>query len=660
AGPLFERAFDRWFEEQLAAPAPGVARVLRRRGRADRAGRGAADEGPRGLLCAAARNLVERRDFPAPWRCGDGFDREREIDGLLEEMAALGARAADGDPDDWFTKSLDEIRRVVREVTRRVAVQARDYDGIETRLVSASRGRQAKHWNWRGYQEWSRKSELRERRDALHARLLAFVERAGADLAPKLRDELWPIVGRYEDLKQRAGCLDFLDLLLRARDLVRDNRGARVELQRRFTHLLVDEFQDTDPLQAELLLLLAASDPAETDWRRVRPAPGKLFVVGDPRQSIYRFRRADVALYEGVKRQILASGGALVELVTSFRAVPEIQLAVNAAFAPRMRGESPDEPRYAPLSPFRTDVEGQPVVVALPVPRPYGRFGRIVDWQIEESLPDAVAAFVAWLVRSSGWTVSESGESGRRVPVEPRHVCLLFRRMRSFFTDVTRPYVRALEARRLPHVLVGGTSFHVREEVEAIRNALAAIERPDDELSVFATLRGPLFAIGDGPLLAFRELCGSLHPFRRLMARSAATETAASDHHLHLISSCENEKFVSSRSEPLPPEIVQVAEALTVLRDLHVGRNRRPIADTIGRLLGATRAHAGLAILPTGEQALANVVRLSDLARRFERAGGISFRGFVDWLADEAERGEASDAPIIEEGTDGVRIMTVH
>jgi ATP-dependent exoDNAse (exonuclease V) beta subunit len=96
------------------------------------------------------------------------------------------------------------------------------------------------------------------------------------------------------------------------------------------------------------------------------------------------------------------------------------------------------------------------------------------------------------------------------------------------------------------------------------------------------------------------------------------------------------------------------------LRDLHRGRNRRPIADTIGRLLSATRAHAGFANWSTGEQALANVARLMDMARRTERSGLISFRAFVDWLVDEAETGEASDAPIIEEGLDGVRMMTVH
>jgi ATP-dependent exoDNAse (exonuclease V) beta subunit len=214
------------------------------------------------------------------------------------------------------------------------------------------------------------------------------------------------------------------------------------------------------------------------------------------------------------------------------------------------------------------------------------------------------------------------------VPIEPRHICILFRRFLHFGDDVTRPYVDALEARGVPHLLVGGKSFHDREEVDTMRAALAAVEWPDDELSVFATLRGPLFALGDDALLVWRERQGRLR-LRREMP-------------------------------PLSPPETEVADALAVLRDLHLKRNRRPIAETVSRLLDATRAHAGIAIRNAGEQALANVLRVLELARRFEAAGASSFRAFVDRLDAEAERGEAAEAPVVEEGTEGVRIMSVH
>src|SRR5262249_20278501 len=245
------------------------------------------------------------------------------------------------------------------------------------------------------------------------------------------RDDLWPLVGDYERLKARAGCLDFVDLLLRARDLVRDDAGVRGQLQERWTHIFVDEFQDTDPLQAELLLLLAAAHPGERDWRRVRTVPGKLFVVGDPKQSIYRFRRADVALYESVKRQLVDGGASVVHLTVSFRSVPAIQEAVNAAFAPAMAtGTSGTQAAYVPLAPCRPPQTDQPAVIVLPVPQPFAPFGRITDYQIERSLPDAVAAFVEWLVASSGWRGTGTGRAGTPRALRGRAGGLVFRPLR--------------------------------------------------------------------------------------------------------------------------------------------------------------------------------------------------------------------------------------
>ena len=203
--------------------------------------------------------------------------------------------------------------------------------------------------------------------------------------------------------KQRAGGLDFLDLLLVARDLVRDNAAVRAELQRRFSHIFVDEFQDTDPLQAEILLLLAADDPAESDWLEVRPLPGKLFIVGDPKQSIYRFRRADVALYQDVKRRLLERGAALEHLTVSFRATPEIQAMVNAAFAPLMPSESPTQPAYSPLSRFARTAPRSRRWSRCRCPRPTASAATSPSAQIDESLPDAVGALVdGWSRRADG------------------------------------------------------------------------------------------------------------------------------------------------------------------------------------------------------------------------------------------------------------------
>ena len=627
ADTLLDAAFDRWFEQTLASPGEGVRRVLRRRDLADR-------NGPRPILQAAARELIEWRDFDSPWQSSP-FDRDRAIDALIAEAVELQTIAIEADDEDWLRRSIEEICRPLSEATRLESVRPRDYDALEDALQRLLRGN-PRRWNWRGRGDFfgeRRRADVIARRDAFRVSLEQFSEQAGANLAPMLRDEILPIIGHYREFKHRAGRLDFLDLLLTARDLVRSDPVLRADLQNRFSHIFVDEFQDTDPLQAEILMLLAADNPGSSDWLTAHPVPGKLFIVGDPKQSIYRFRRADVALYQTVKRHLLEHGEAALEhLTVSFRATPQIQSMVNAAFAPLMLTESPTQPAYAALEPYRPDYPSQPAIVALPVPAPYGDYGRITNWRIDESLPDAIGAFVKWLITDSKWTVTERESPRERFPIRPRHICVLFRRFTSYGRDVTRGYVRALEARHIAHVLVRGGSFNEREEVLAIRNALAAIERPDDTLAVFATLRGPLFAVSDGALLEFRETFGNLHPFFKL-----------------------------PNDGPAPGHLRDLCDALAVLRDLHRGRNRRSIADTIAQLLARTRAHAGIAIWPTGNQALANVMRLMDLARRYEAIGGpTSLRGFVEDLEARAEREQAGEAPIIEEGTEGVRIMTVH
>ena len=239
-----------------------------------------------------------------------------------------------------------------------------------------------------------------------------------------------------------------------------------------------------------------------------------------------------------------------------------------------------------------------------------------------------------------GWSTRVAGRSKRTAARSP------FGRVTSRFSSAgsailaltsREPMSARLKSRRIPHVLVGGRSFHDREEIIALRNALTAIEWPDDELKVFATLRGPFFAIGDEALLVFRQQVGDNGDLKTRRLNPMHTTDRAT----------------------LNPSAIEVADALDVLRLLHVRRNYRPIAETISALLETLRAHAGIALWPNGEQALANCQRLIDMARHFER-GASSFRAFVEKLEADAERGEADEAPIVEEGVEGVRVMTVH
>jgi len=662
----FGQAFDAWLQQTLADPPDGVRRALRRRSTGG-FGEQASTERPTERLKKAATDLTEWRDFPAPWR-RETFERKAIIDQIVAHLIDFAELV-----DQVSNRRSDRLYLDVRPgllVARAIRThdelrpRRRDYDGIEASLVELAANRNfinPRKGAGAQYGDGVSRATVVEQHRKIVDVLRNFHRVADADLAALLQGELRAPMETYAALKRDAGRLDFVDLLLEARDLVRDHDDVREDFQRRFTRIFVDEFQDTDPLQAEILLLLAADDPAERDWRRVRPAPGKLFIVGDPKQSIYRFRRADVGVYQQVKTQLQDRGVAVVALTTSFRAVPSIQRLINRAFAPLMsrgggQAAAPESPQaeYVPLSPHRNEVDGQPSIVVLPVPHPYG-MRRVAASAIERSLPDAVGAFVSWLVTESGWQVTErlppsedengtaSVQTSGRVAVAARHVCLLFRRFESFGTDMTRAYVNALEARELPHLLVGGRTFHDREEVMTMRAALAAVEYPDDELSIFATLRGSLFAVEDAALLEYHHRFGRLHPFRIPAALGGGDQVDDAS-----VDTTERGRLAS------------IATALAVLRDAHRHRNDVPVAETIGRLLETTRAHAGFVMRPGGEQALANVMQIAEMARRYEASGGLSFRGFVEQLEDQAVAGQAGEAPILEEGSDGVRIMTVH
>nr|MBA2356441.1 UvrD-helicase domain-containing protein [Acidobacteriota bacterium] len=635
ADALRDAVVDQWLQETLQAPGEGVRRVLRRTFR-DEDG----EAGPRAALRKAVRALTEWRDFSRPWR-RDPLDRRALVVSTLASIHAFADLSARGSSSDNFCRDTEAIRRFSR--LHRHALEAADgdaVDGMEALLVPLSRDdafTRCRVGQGLTYATGLPRAEVRAQHAALRQSLDAAVAALDADLAVCLQRELQPCLAGYEAAKQDRGALDFTDLLMRVRDLLRRDAGVRADFQQRYRRLFVDEFQDTDPIQAEILLLLASGRTDDTDWTTVMPVPGKLFIVGDPKQAIYRFRRADVDTYWQVRRQLMAQGATTCELRTCFRSVPTLQRAINHVFAAVMDGDrEAAQASYVPLEPVRAEHEAQPALVALPVPRPYGP-RNVSGAAIEASLPDAVGAYVDWLLHQSGWTVSERAPGGgeTRVPIQARHVAILFRRFMSWGQDVTRAYVEALEARQVPHLLVGGRSFHDREEVDTLRAALCAIEWPDDELSVYATMRGGLFAFPDHVLLAYRDAHdGRLNPFAPAPPISAIDPAVSTDQ-------------------------TDLAEALQLLATLHRRRNTVPVQDTVQALLRATRAHAGLALRPGGEQALANVLHVVELARQYEAGDGASFRGFVQQFLDETHI-EAAESPILEEGTDGVRIMTVH
>jgi ATP-dependent helicase/nuclease subunit A len=313
----------------------------------------------------------------------------------------------------------------------------------------------------------------------------------------------------YDRLRQVTAVLNFQDLLLRAAALLRDHQPVRRYFSRRFTHLLVDEFQDTDPIQAEVMLLLTADDPAERDWRRCSPRLGSLFVVGDPKQSIYRFRRADIVTYNQVRQQIDITGGAVVPLTANFRTTPELVEWVNGFFTGKFAPQpTPESPAYAPMAACRdTAANGQLAGLwCLNIPAEHKQKDRLLEYEAR-----AVAAFINQALQQRLRVPRTAAELRGGLP---EHA------VPSDFLIVTRTkkmlavFARALREAGIPHEVAGGSALGQSRELALLAECLRAVVRPFDPVALLAVLRGELFGINDRALFAFRQ-AGGAFDFRR-------------------------------------------------------------------------------------------------------------------------------------------------
>ncbi len=625
AAELLDRVASRWLEERLAAPTPAIRRWLRRPP--------SFPDTFRSALVKTVTRLAEQRDLDASWE-SPAFERDARITSTVQALERLRpllaeARASKLDASDNLFEALDSFVRALDEssIAARVSTGG-DLDGAESTLVRLSRFK-LKRGSRKMFGKRLRAEVLAEV-DRAMALLVSFRHDADGALAASLQPELRDAVARYETEKRRLGVVDYTDLLFELRRVLATNAVARAALQRRFTHVLVDEVQDTDPMQYEIVRLLVADDASVSDARTTRPAPGKLFVVGDPKQAIYRFRRADLEAYFENRAALVAAGAEVLHLRTSFRAEPSIQAAVNHALG----GGVPVHtlPEYVALAPHRPARTDRPSVLVLPVPHLYGDWGIYKHTVVGPSCAEAVGALVADLVSTRGWTVEEDG---REVPLEARHVAILFKRTTSWGDDLVAPYARALERRGVPVRSAERRAFFEREEIFALRTVLAAIEWIDDDLSVYGALRGPYLALSDAELLSYLREHGSLQPLR-----------------------------VPKKEELGPgakrPAGEDVADALRLLRSLHVARNQRPIADTLTRFLEATRAHALWALAPHGERAVSNLGHFTSIARRAEARGVLSFRRFVEELEARIEDGRQGEVATEDDTSHGVTLSTVH
>lgn len=320
----------------------------------------------------------------------------------------------------------------------------------------------------------------------------SLLQAAASHVLAALIEEARPILQRYRDRKRTSAQLDFDDLIFAARDLLRDQDDVRRALGQRFAHVLVDEFQDTDPLQTEIFWRLCGDPVAgETDWTRFRIRPGALFAVGDPKQAIYRFRGADVRAYVQARDAFRAQEpDSLLSIATNFRSCASILTFVNERFEAVLSADG--QPGFIALDPFHDDPEEGLCVAALDI-AVADESGKASAEQQRDAEADAVAELCARLI---GNQPIIDRRSGAQRLCQPGDIALLA----PTGAELWR-YEEALERRSIPVSTQAGKGLFRRQEVQDLIALTRVLADRRDTLALGALLRGPLVGLTEEQLL---------------------------------------------------------------------------------------------------------------------------------------------------------------
>ena len=418
--------------------------------------------------------------------------------------------------------------------------------------------------------------------------------------------------------RKREGRLEFHDLLVHARDLLRSNAAVRTALSERIDVILIDEFQDTDPLQLDIAFALASTDPSAEPppWDQASLQPGKVLLVGDPKQSIYRFRGADISLWDRTKR-LFPDG--VERLGQNFRTVPPLLEWVNRVFgAVIAEGAEGVQPPYEALAPFRPDVREAPAVVVVGTCVPDGRAIELREQEAE----DLARLIVAMKLES--WPVSDdSADEGWR-PTRFDDVAVLVPTRTPL-----RQLERALDRHDVPYRIESRSLVWATEAVRELLSILTAIDDPGDAVAIVAALRSPGFACSDVDLLEWKLAGG------RWDHQGAPPETIAADH--------------------------PVAAGMAALARYHAERGDCPVNALVERVIRERKLVELTFVQRRPRDHWRRLRFVVDQARAFVEAGGASLGDFVSWAQLQTdENATVIETPAPEPDDDAVRILTIH
>ena len=549
-------------------------------------------------LDALVASFIEHRDVPPPEAKLPRFDPTRVHQAIAEFVALAKGTAGPGKGSRFISRLAAELQALTKEddpsllfrgVKSAVRYKpgqlgmAKDFPGDDT--------------GWEAWKAWKGNEKKG---------LVAYAKRVSGPLdrwlATRLVRTFPAVIALYEKVKARHRAVDQVDLLLSLRNLLVRDLDVRREMQGLFDHVFVDEFQDTDPLQAEIILFLCEKEPVAASWKDVVLAPGRLTLVGDPKQSIYRFRRADITAYESVRQMVMKGPHLPVRLTANFRSQPALLTHLNGRFDEILGKPQPGAPDF--------DVARGSVVNR---PLDAGREGTadkcvaLLPFSTEDKKADPDRLMEATVLAT--WLRAHAGKSwGYRDVAILAHV-------------TTNVWMLTAELDRMgvPWSARGGTLFLQDPLHRQFLLALRAIADGGDGVGMAALLRDPFFAVDLADLV-----------------RAEAADEGSTD-----------------------PGISRARAAEAIVLDLRRRRLERPPGETARDLLERTGLARSVAFGPNGQQRLERLRELCFELERVAAAEGLDFDGATARLREWALDPVKLDPPR-PVGDDAVQIMTIH
>lgn len=422
---------------------------------------------------------------------------------------------------------------------------------------------------------------------------------------------LRPFAESFRKSYNRRGLVSFDGLLIKARDLVRDNPGVRERLKREFGAVLIDEFQDTDPLQGEILIFLCEkAGVSAKKWQEAALEKGKLFVVGDPKQSIYRFRGADISAFEKFTEAMISQGALHCPLQTNFRSHSGIVDPVNHIFSSLMSPQAGFQPKYIPIDPAPgSGIKSSGMETVLIHAPETGQ-------DSEPRADDFRQGEAEWIAR---WIAAhcETKKPGQERPSPGKffhsQTAIILRSLSSLPI-----YLETLKRDGIPYVVEGEKYFYNTQEISDFLNLLRAVDNPTDKIALAGLLRSPLAGMSD------REI------------------------------------YESAQKKPLS-YMEGDNPFYVMLRKFHARVGRVPLGDLIHGLLNETFLVELSSMAYHGQQTASNLLKFALLASTAEEVHGATLKEFIHQVERSIEESlEEGESPLADEYLDAVRILSIH